>query len=69
MAAEEELMRAIEANDPAWLGLLAQWLAVIGVVRSKHLRRSYPVKLTDSVYAVRVVRSTHVFTCAGSLGG
>ena len=46
---EEELMKAIEADDPAWLGLLAQWLAVIGVVRSKHLRRSYPVKLTDSV--------------------
>ena len=46
---EQELVKAIEANDPAWTGLLGQWLAVMGVVRSKHFRRSYLVKLTDSV--------------------
>ena len=46
---EEEMVKAIEANNPTWPRLLSQWLAVVGVMRSKHLRRSYPVKLTGSV--------------------
>ena len=43
---EEAIEQRHDLGDPEWTCLLAAWLIGVGVLRHKHLTRSYPRKLT-----------------------
>ena len=45
---EEAIEEMQKQGDPSWLGLLSQWLQAIGVLRLKHIKRSTPLKITNS---------------------
>jgi hypothetical protein len=45
---EEVIEKMQRQGDSKWLGLLSQWLQAIGVLRLEHIKKSTPLKLTNS---------------------
>ena len=45
---EDAIVGYAKRKDHRWLALLSQWLQAIGVLRLRHITRSYPLRVTGS---------------------
>ena len=49
-ALEYAIVNKYESNSPSWVGLLGAWLMTFGGLRLRHLKRSTPVRLTETTF-------------------
>ena len=62
---EEQIQEQAEHRVPKWTALLANWIVAVGVVRHRHIGRSYPVRLSRSTLHCRCLKGKQAGTREG----